>query len=69
MIAKETHNPPRDKATSTQHAAERADEGGKDSPATAAAAGVAQGARAASANGARPAYVPARRRSRRNLLL
>lgn len=75
MIAKDNPNPPREKATTASHASERAGEGVKAGTATAspsaanAAAGGAQGARAPSANGARPSYVPARRRSRRNRLL
>lgn len=68
MIAKENPDTPHDKAAAAPPATERAGENVQAGPAT-AAAGVAQGARAAAANGAPRAYVPARRRSRRNLLL
>lgn len=69
MISKENSNPPREKTVAPAPTSERAGEGVKAAAATAAAAGVATNGRASSADDARPSYVPARRRSRRNILL
>ena len=71
MIAKENPTTPREKAGGANaRAIERAGENAKAASAAAAGAGVvAPDGRASSADGARPSYVPTRRRSRRNLLL
>ena len=72
MIAKENLNPPREKTAAASPPAERAGESVKAAAAASAgtaASGVAPDGRAPSANSARPAYVPTRRRSRRNRLL
>jgi hypothetical protein len=72
MIAKENSAAAREKAAAGLRTVERAGEGSKVAAAAAAGAAGAAAApegRASSALGARPSYVPARCRSRRNLLL
>jgi hypothetical protein len=73
MFSKENSQPPREKTAGAARAIERAGEGvraASASVAVGAAANVAPDqARAAAAGASRPAYVPTRRRSRRNLLL
>ena len=72
MLLKDNPTAVKEKAAAAPPPVERVGEGVKAVSTTSAAAitpGRAPDVRASSANGALPAYVPARRRSRRNLLL
>lgn len=74
MISKENSDPPREKVAGAPTAVERAGEGVKAAAAAASSAvasvtDAAPASGAASASVAPAAYVPTRRRSRRNLLL